>query len=1327
MPELTSERPDDYEFLAEFYDVNSNVAETITFASASSFAGGNNYIAGGDNLLSGSVFVGSAIGGGIEMAGVSSGLIRSIGYDGFVSASEYPYSGSPGFMFFSGSVFPDSGDNYKGVGLELFGSTGSFFRYRSDPATLEIVTKQFFVGTSGSGEPEQYISGSMGNVEISSSDFHLTPDGNVTASSIILGNKSDGQFLQFVNDQLTVQGNLSIDQITTPALIGGVSSTVLNASSSITADGFAKFNSASIAGFNITPAQISDSDSNLVLKSSGQITGSKVLLDGGKIGGFSLTSNEITATDFILNPSQKLLSLGSGDNIFIADADEGIQLGNATFASAPFSVTRGGVMKASAGTVAGWTMTDSTLEGGDLILEKTGTIRSRGYQSDVAGSGFILTAASGGFLEVENAKIRGTLSTAVFEKESVNAVGGQLYVANSTTLTSSVLVPEGNHSAAIATMSVENASGFVQGEIVSAKKVSDTGFQTEYMLVNSSSRASTDDNDLSGFLMVTRGYGGGTTGDSGSLGDIPSAAQSYSGSQVLVSTGRVGTGYIRINANPSDQATPYIDIVERTGTGLYDVELKARLGDLSGVAGSRNVPLGFTGFGLMSEVAFLSGSNIKLEAPAFLLGDKHQSFVSGSNSNIEISASGFHLQRDGSMQLGSTASGITLNSSGTATFNGSITIQTSDVEAALPDNLVSGSDQIAGVTGSLSASAAAAQAATLLDSGSMASAISLTSTGMNILNSSGNTIAEYGADAIIGRTSGTNSNVKIDSDGNVDIRRGTEVSASFGTTTTIGSTIGNHVKITTKAIEVKTSNTVTALSASAAGLEMSGRVKANSGLIGGFTIDDDEIKNGTDIGMNSAAKAFTINNTTFGNTGIQLDFNSGDPRAFIGKVNGGFLKFDNSSIRVEVSSSNFNLTAEGNIEVGSGEVGHSTREENIVDQPAHDGDITGQYHQYKMIGTPGASAAGNNKVTDDGSGNASLDVVGGATFDSDGIIGTSMHFDGTGFGHEANFAFNPTNSETFTFWLKAEDVQGNFCDVSGDNSSDAANHLKSPLGPLRTTSGGNQIIFVVSDDAEHFMGRISGSHFIFTYHDGDPPGTELQFAKTTAALENDRWYHFVVVFNEAGSGADRIYINGEEDSNFTGQSAHLGAMSGNDFGLAAGHGNYYMIYDAAGTDYLEFNDLTRNTVDLYPDALSQQIDDWNDRIYECINNGVYKTGFARSQNVYNENVQALFKLLDTIDDHLSTNRYLCGDVFTESDIRLFVTLLRFDPVYVGHFKCNIRRIIDYPCIRKYMSFLYNYEGVKDTVRMDEIKTHYYLSHPTINPSGIIPSGPEMIF
>ena len=246
------------------------------------------------------------------------------------------------------------------------------------------------------------------------------------------------------------------------------------------------------------------------------------------------------------------------------------------------------------------TITQDRLSGGQMIIRSDGTIESSGFASDVAGSGFRLTAADGGFLEVENAKIRGTMATAVFEKESVNAVGGQLYVANSTALTGSSVAPGGVHTATQTTMSVENSTGFVNGEILAIKKVSSTGFGTEYVLVNSASRNDpSSDTDFSGNLFVTRGFGNGISGVSSSVGETAGVAVSYSGSQVVVSTGRyisgdapntVGSGYMRLNARPTDAATPFMDIVERTGSGIYDVELKTRLGDLSGVAGTRNIP-----------------------------------------------------------------------------------------------------------------------------------------------------------------------------------------------------------------------------------------------------------------------------------------------------------------------------------------------------------------------------------------------------------------------------------------------------------------------------------------------------------------------------------------------------------------------------------------------------------------------------------------------------------------------------------------------------------------------------------------------------------------
>jgi putative glutathione S-transferase len=156
-----------------------------------------------------------------------------------------------------------------------------------------------------------------------------------------------------------------------------------------------------------------------------------------------------------------------------------------------------------------------------------------------------------------------------------------------------------------------------------------------------------------------------------------------------------------------------------------------------------------------------------------------------------------------------------------------------------------------------------------------------------------------------------------------------------------------------------------------------------------------------------------------------------------------------------------------------------------------------------------------------------------------------------------------------------------------------------------------------------------------------------------------------------------------------------------------------------------FNGLTQNTLDFYPEPLRDQIDEINDFIYESINNGVYKAGFATTQEAYEEAVTHLFTGLDKVDNILSTQRYLAGHVLTEADWRLFTTLLRFDPVYVGHFKCNIRRIMDYPHLSHYVRELYQIDGVAKTVHMDHIKKHYYASHPTINPTGIIPLGPEI--
>jgi putative glutathione S-transferase len=159
----------------------------------------------------------------------------------------------------------------------------------------------------------------------------------------------------------------------------------------------------------------------------------------------------------------------------------------------------------------------------------------------------------------------------------------------------------------------------------------------------------------------------------------------------------------------------------------------------------------------------------------------------------------------------------------------------------------------------------------------------------------------------------------------------------------------------------------------------------------------------------------------------------------------------------------------------------------------------------------------------------------------------------------------------------------------------------------------------------------------------------------------------------------------------------------------------------------EFDHITGNTLDFYPLALRGQIDEVNERVYHTVNNGVYKSGFATTQEAYEKAFDELFASLDWLESRLSAQRFLIGDQVTEADWRLFTTLVRFDPVYVGHFKCNQHRIEDYPNLQNYVRDLYQQPGIAETVDLVHIKRHYYFSHGTINPHGVIPKGPQLSF
>jgi putative glutathione S-transferase len=154
---------------------------------------------------------------------------------------------------------------------------------------------------------------------------------------------------------------------------------------------------------------------------------------------------------------------------------------------------------------------------------------------------------------------------------------------------------------------------------------------------------------------------------------------------------------------------------------------------------------------------------------------------------------------------------------------------------------------------------------------------------------------------------------------------------------------------------------------------------------------------------------------------------------------------------------------------------------------------------------------------------------------------------------------------------------------------------------------------------------------------------------------------------------------------------------------------------------------TRELPDLYPEVLRPQIEHWNAIIYRTVNNGVYRAGFATAQEKYEAAARDLFATFDVLEEHLTQHRFLCGEPVAEADWRLFTTLVRFDAVYYGHFKCNLRRLVDYPNLWAYTRDLYQVPGVGATVDLEQIKEHYYRSHTRINPTGVVPLGPLIDF
>ena len=886
----TDERGQRYDFVAEFYDYNNNKAEVETATTSSVLFGGPRQVLGDglDAVLTGSVLVGESV----ELYGTNPAYFRSIGYQGFDKTRAGTGERDGGFLIWSGSIGNGATLNrltaseaYNGVGIEIVDASGSdtynhsFLQFASNykntgNSRFRVQTNEFILGKSGSGGSEAYISGSNGTLEISSSNFALSAAGNVSMSGEIsasgghLGNfrivdgKISGSNITMDANNSTIfktdQGpgsdpqlsgfesqaneyyldftpetenpdnffvkfgpNFMVDKdgilIASGATFEGSITASAGLIGGFTTDShsFASTNifisGSPIAGGNDDTRYMFISTSNFNVKQNGDVTGSNVLFDGGTIGGYTIGSTKLSSgTSFALSSSTNVNDPVS----FIS--------------SSAFKVSAGGIITGSnvlfsGGDIGGFTISNQFISGGNLILHSDGRVESADFASGL--KGFRLSAAQNGYLEVENASIRGTLRTTTFEKETVNAVGGQLLVANSTTISGS----GGIVSASAETMSVENVSGFAVNEILMAKKFNSSGFATEYMKVESSSRADAgSDTDFSGDLMVVRGYSGSTETASGSVGDSAANSQSYEEGQVIVSTGKIGTGYIRLNANPNDPATPYIDIVERTGSAVYDVELKARLGDLSGL--SQTNLLGTNpasaGFGLFSENVFLTGgivANTGSIGGIEMQSNKLFNLASGTTATFNNANTNFYLDSSGNFSLRDK---LSFNqSTGDLNIDGTITIGSlpdvgiisgseqiaSDISGSLPDNVVSSSAQIASdISGSSTSisSSLAASASSAVGTGSLLTTSASSAAGSaSLLTTSASSAAATGSTLTTASSSAANV-LRLTTSG-VDIFEidGTATKvASYGPTVTIGNTATEHISISSTEFKLKDGN-----------------------------------------------------------------------------------------------------------------------------------------------------------------------------------------------------------------------------------------------------------------------------------------------------------------------------------------------------------------------------------------------------------------------------------------------------------------------------------------------------------------------------------------
>ena len=1164
IPTFTDERPDDYEFLAEFYDINNNVADTMAHISASTFVGGNSYIMGDNNVLSGSMVIGSAIGAGIEMAGVGSGFIRSIGYSGFETASSAVLGGKPGFLIYSGSVLSGQTDEYSngGVGIELHGGpTSASFRFRTNPSELDIRADAFFVGS----ETTQFVSGSGGLIEISSSNFHLSSSGDVDMSGTITATAGNIGGWQIIDNKLS-GSNATLDA-TGAALYKsdqGPGSDTTAAFNQLKDEYYVDFTpeGAGSSGFYIKMGPNFGVDKDGILFASGAAFEGAITASKGLIGGFTIGSSSLFSANIFISGSPSVGGTDDPKNMFISTSNFNVKEdGSITGSSALFD---GDIDVTGTGTIGGFTLGTTTLTGGVLTLNSAGSIEvgslanatttattNSGFFADSSGNVLIkgnsnnndyLKISAGGSIDMKaqnfdldagtlvldsgtnDGKIAlgATAPTSITTNAGFYADGtGDVLIGNSVGkrisfdgtnlimssskfllgdlntqfvsgsdnlieisssnfhLSSSGLLTIGAGNVVVTpagavsmTGTITAAAGEIGGFTIDADEIKNgsnigmnsstkaftindttfgnTGIQLEY---NSGTPRAFIGKSTGGFLK----FDGSNVEMSSSkfvIGDINTAFVSGSDGSIEISSSdfhlkadgtvtasemllgdKAGGNFVQFTdgtlsvegnltvnsiktpaniggvASTAENASASIDsvgfasfksasiggwVVDPTTFATSDSKVlidstNKRITINDTTFGNTGIQLDFNGgtprfFAGKSTGGFVKfdGTNVELSSSKFIIGDIGTAFISGSDSNIEISSSAFHLQNDGDFLFGNKSGGqyvewdgsalvvrgdlavdqlflpatiggatsTILNASSSLTSEGFAKFVSASIGGwDVSSNTIKGGNTTLNSNGTITLGATPntgvggtnvgvymdaggdfllfadgdnffkfdasdkleikantfdlATATMLLDSGTNDGKVALGATPPTSITTSKGFYVDGTGKVLIGNSEGT----RLTFDGTTFIVSSSKfLMGDLGTQFVSGS--DGLIEISSSNFHLSSSGLLTIGAGNVVvtpegAVTMTGTVTAAAGEIGGFTIDSDEIKSGTNIGLNSNTKAFSINDTTFGNTGIQLEYNSGTPRAFIGKNTGGFIKFDGSN--VEVSSSKFIL------------------------------------------------------------------------------------------------------------------------------------------------------------------------------------------------------------------------------------------------------------------------------------------------------------------------------------------------------------------------------------------------------------------------------------